>query len=253
MRYFFYILVMLSCFATVDAQNNVLFEEGNTLYNEGKYAEAIDKYMAILETGKHSAELYYNLGNAHYKLNNVAPSIYYLEKAKLLNPNDKDIINNLAFANNMTVDAIDNVPEVGFSRLIKNATNTFSFDVWAKAAVALAFIYVILVLLYYFSYSSGRKRVSFIASVVSLMLLCVTLVFAFNKYEIDKKDKPAIVFVQESQVKTEPNLRSEEAFRLHEGTKVQVLDTVNNWKKIKLTDGKTGWITSEDIKMLTNF
>lgn len=250
MKNLFYILIVLLSFTTIEAQNSALFEQGNALYNEGKYAEAIDKYMSVLETDVHSAELYYNLGNAHYRLNNVAPSIYYFEKALLLNPKDKDIKNNLAFANNMTIDAIDNIPEVGFSKLIKNMTNTFSFDIWAKIAVLLTFVYVVLVLMYYFSYASGKKRIAFVTSVVCLLSLCIALAFAFNKFELDKKDNPAIVFVQESQVKTEPNLRSEEAFRLHEGTKVQIIDTVNNWKKVKLLDGKTGWIDSEDIKLL---
>lgn len=250
MKQVIYILFVLLSFAKVEAQNNTLFEEGNTLYNDGKYAEAIDKYMAILEKGVHSAELYYNLGNAHYKLNNIAPSIYYFEKAMLLRPNDKDIKNNLAYANNMTIDAIDNVPEVGFSKLIKSITNTFGFDSWAKITVAFAIIYVVLVLLYYFSYASSKKRLAFITSVVSLLCLCIALAFAFNKYDLDKNDNPAVVFAQECKVKTEPNLRSEESFRLHEGTKVQVIDTVDDWKKIKLSDGKTGWITSEDIKML---
>ena len=79
------------------------------------------------------------------------------------------------------------------------------------------------------------------------------MAFAFHKFNIDKKNKPAIVFAQESKVKSEPNARSEESFRLHEGTKVQVLDTVNNWKKIKLADGKTGWVASSDIKLLHEF
>ncbi|GGD15877.1 tetratricopeptide repeat protein [Hyunsoonleella pacifica] len=253
MKNLVYILIVLLCFIKIEAQNNTLFEEGNTLYNEGKYAEAIDKYMAILETETHSPELYYNLGSAHYKLNNIAPSIYYFEKALRLKPEDEDIKNNLSYANNMTIDAIDYVPEVGFSKLIKNVTNTFSFDTWAKIAVALAFVYVILVLLYYFSYVSVKKRITFISSILCLVSLCIALALAFNKYELDKKDNPAIVFAQESQIKTEPNLRSEESFRLHEGTKVQILDSVKNWKKIKLLDGKTGWIPSEDIKILKEF
>ncbi|MGC6429784.1 MAG: tetratricopeptide repeat protein [Jejuia sp.] len=253
MKQFLFLLFMLFGLVAVDAQNNTLFDSGNTLYNEGKYAEAIDKYMAVLETGQHSSELYYNLGNAHYKLNNIAPSIYYFEKALLLNPNDKDVKNNLSYANNMTIDAIDKIPEVGFSKVIKNASNMLSFDTWAWVAVIFVLLYVGLVLVYYFSYSSGRKRAAFITSVVCLVGICITLAFAFNKFQIDKKDNPAIIFAQESQIKTEPNLRSEESFRLHEGTKVQVLDTVDNWKKIKLSDGKTGWIPSEDIKILKEF
>ena len=81
----------------------------------------------------------------------------------------------------------------------------------------------------------------------------MALFFAFQKFNLDQNDQPAIVFAQESQIKTEPNLRSEEAFRLHEGTKVQVLESLKDWQKIKLSDGKTGWIPKDDIKLLRDF
>ena len=84
-------------------------------------------------------------------------------------------------------------------------------------------------------------------------LAFVALAFAFHKEDVMLRDQPAIVFAEESKIKTEPNLRSEEAFKLHEGTKVQVLDTVDDWKKIKLSDGKTGWIVAQDIKLLKSF
>ena len=232
------------------SQNEALFEKGNTLYNEGKYAEAIDVYKTILATKNHSSELYFNLGNAFYKLNDVAPSIYYYEKALQLSPNDTDIKNNLAFARNMTIDAIDTVPEAGFSKLIKTVTNYMSFDGWAKLAVVFSICFVSLFLVYYFAFSSMRKRLAFIGSITSLFALVIVLVFAFHKFNLDKKDRPAIIFAQEAKVKAEPNNRSEESFRLHEGTKVQILDTVKNWKKIKLADGKTGWISEGDIKSL---
>lgn len=249
MKHIIYILAFL--FSTiVIAQNNDLFQKGNTLYNEGKYAQAIDVYSNILETQNHSAAIYFNLANAHYKLNNIAPSVYYYEKALQLAPNDTDIKNNLSFAKNMTIDAIDTLPETGFTKLGKKITHAFTFDGWAKLAVAFVFLFVTLFLMYHFAYSTIKKRLAFIASNLCLLLMLITLALAFNKYALDKKDKPAIVFAQESKVKSEPNTRSEESFRLHEGTKVQVLDTVKNWKKIKLTDGKTGWVLANDIKSL---
>ena len=233
MKLLIHIIIFLLSVVSV-AQNESVFEEGNTLYNEGKYAEAIDKYNLILETKVHSADLYFNLANAHYKLNNIAPSIYFYEKALLLSPNDTDIKNNMAFAKNMTIDAIDIIPETGISKFIKNLTNAMSFDAWAKTAVVFVLCFVILFLIYYFAYSTINKRLAFIGSLTSLLLLCVSLGLAFHKFTIDKNNKPAIVFAQESKVKNEPNSRSEEAFRLHEGTKIQVLETVDDWKKIKL-------------------
>ena len=247
-RLLFTLLVLVSF--GVFAQNQTLFEKANALYNDGKYAEAIDKYEAILATKNESAELYFNLGNANYKLNNIAPSIYYFEKALQLAPNDADIKNNLSFARNMTIDAIDVLPEGGIAKFVKKLTNTMSFDGWAKLAVAFVFSFVVLFLAYYFAYSTIRKRMAFIGSLAALVLICISLSLAFHKYNLDKRDRPAIVFVQESKVKSEPNNRSEEAFRLHEGTKVQILDTVEDWKKIKLADGKSGWIAKQDIKAL---
>jgi len=243
-------IVMMLLGSLSSAQNETLFEQGNTLYNDGNYIEAIDKYKAVLDNGKHSAALYFNMGNAYYKLNNIASSIYYYEKALQLAPNDKDILNNIAFARNMTIDEVDIIPEVGFSKFVKNATNMMGFDAWAKTAVGLVIIFVIFFLTYYFSYTSFKKRLAFIGSLASIVLACAALAFAYHNYNLRRNNKPAIVFAKEAQIKSEPNLRSSEAFKLHEGTKVQILDTVNNWKKIKLTDGKTGWIVSDDIKAL---
>lgn len=249
MKKAFYILLFLLSSISM-AQNETLFEQGNALYNDGNYTEAIEKYQAILKQGKHSAELYFNLGNSYYKLNNIAPSIYYYEKALQLDPDDKDILNNIAFARNMTIDVVDTIPEVGLSKIINNITNMMSFDAWSKMAVGLVIVFVILFLSYYFSYASTKKRIAFVISLTSIILACTSLSFAYHKYNLEKNNKPAIVFAKESQIKSEPNLRSSEAFKLHEGTKVQILDTVNNWKRIKLADGKTGWIVSDDIKAL---
>lgn len=252
MKQIIQILVIL--FSIVgSAQNPAIFEQANALYNDGKYAESIDRYNAILDTEKHSAELYFNLANAHYKLNNIAPSIYFYEKALQLSPNDEEIKSNLAFAKNMTIDAIDNIPLTGLSKIVNKITNTMSFDNWAKISVSLVFCFVVLFLMYYFAYSTINKRLAFIGSLTTLCLVFISLAFAFHKYNLVKNDRPAIVFEQESKIKSEPNSRSEESFRLHEGTKVQVLDTVNNWSKIKLSDGKIGWVSTDEIRMLSDF
>lgn len=240
---------MFTFFAS--AQNKVLFNAGNKAYNESNFQEAISAYERILDSGVHSTELYFNLANAYYKLNRIAPSIYYYEKALQLSPNDKEIKSNLAFAQNMTIDAIEVIPEVGLSKIFKGFVNTFSFDVWALISVILVIVFVLLFLGYYFSQATAKKRLAFVVSSGSLIVAVVALFFAFQKFEYDRKDQPAIVFAQESEVKTDPNLRSEIAFVLHEGTKVQVLEHYQeNWTKIKLSDGKTGWIPNIDIKSL---
>jgi tetratricopeptide (TPR) repeat protein len=253
MKKFIYIAICLLSNLVV-AQNNEVFTNANRLYNEGKYQEAIQSYESILNNGVHSSELYFNLANAYYKSNQIAPSIYYYEKAKQLSPYDKDINNNLSFAKNMTIDVIDNIPETGFSRMLKSITNTFNFDTWAVFSVVFVFLFVLLFLAYYFSHSTIKKRLFFISSFIVLSFAILTLFLAFQKEAYNKNDNPAIVFAQESNVKNEPNLRSETAFVLHEGTKVQILEMYNeNWTKIKIANGKTGWISNDDIKSLKHF
>src|SRR5690606_27767863 len=102
----------------------------NRLYNEGKYQEAINNYLKVTEGNDHSAALYYNLANSYYKLNQIAPSIYYYEKALLLAPQDTDIKNNLLYAQNMTIDAIEVLPQTGLSRIFQNMVSKFSYHSW---------------------------------------------------------------------------------------------------------------------------
>ncbi|MDT0558206.1 tetratricopeptide repeat protein [Ichthyenterobacterium sp. W332] len=246
------ILITVVFFTTsiIYSQNETLFQRGNDLYNQGKYEDAIEIYQKVIDSDKHSSELYFNLGNAHYKLNNIASSIYNYEKALILSPSDKEVENNLAFARNMTIDAIDNSPEVGFSKLFKSVVNKFSFDQWAKLSVGFVIGFVLFFLLYYFAYNTTKKRIAFIASTLCLFLVLVSLALAFKKSELVKNDTSAIVFATESIVKSDPNSTSSDLFRLHEGTKIKVLESFDDWDKIKLSDGETGWISSEDIKRI---
>jgi len=235
------------------AQNTTFFEQATTAYNDGAYETSIDLYKTILESGEHSASLYYNLGNSYYKLNDIPNSIYFYEKALLLAPNDPEILNNLGYAQQMTLDAIETLPETGLARFYKKVTNALHFDQWAYLGVAFMFLFVLLyVLFYYFRYST-RKRWAFIGSITSLFLSLVTIGFAYIAQSDFNAKRPAIIFADEIGIQAEPNTTSNEVFVLHAGTKVNVLEELNDWKKIILTDGKTGWIPSEYLKLLKDF
>lgn len=251
MKKLVYLLCILFTSLSI-AQEEDVFKEGNRFYNEGQFNEAIVNYETILKSGKHSADLYFNLANAHYKLNHIAPSIFYYEKALMLSPNDSDIKNNLSFARNMTIDAIDHIPEVGISNQIDMLAKKLSFDDWAKITVILTVLFVILVISFYFTKSTAKKRLSFVAASLALISCGIVLALTYRTYDLEQNDHPAIIFAKESIVKSEPNLRGEASFVLHEGTKVQILDSFEDWKKIRLTDGKTGWISDQDLKALKN-
>jgi tetratricopeptide (TPR) repeat protein len=246
------ILLFFSCL-TLSAQNPELFEEATSAYNDGKYESAIENYLQILENGEHSAALYYNLGNCYYKTNQIAPSIYYYEKALLLSPGDPEIENNLTYARQMTIDAIEPLPESGLAKIYNNIIGLWTFDQWGYAAVVFVILFVLSYLAYFFLRLSSQKRIAFASSMISMIVSCICIVFAFVQKSNYKADQPAIVFADECLVKSEPNNRSSEVFLLHEGTKVKVLDGLEDYKKIELADGKIGWVHQDEIKLLKDF
>lgn len=245
-----FLILWLMCLVGF-SQSTASFKQANDLYNSGFYKEAIGRYDTILASNQHSAELYFNLANCYYKLNEVGPSIFYYEKALQLAPNDPDILNNLGYAQKMTIDAIQEVPESGASKFLNKTLNSLSVDGWATRCVGLVFLFVVLFLGYYLSHSESKKRLFFVSSCGVLIVLFISLGLLFKKNSIDRSTHPAIVFVKEADVKTDPNLRSETSFTLHEGTKVLVIEDYNkDWSKIKLLNGETGWMTRSELKVL---
>jgi tetratricopeptide (TPR) repeat protein len=224
------------------------FERGNELYQKGNYIEAVKAYESVLKGNKQSAELYFNIGNCYYKLNKVAPAIYNYEKALVLEPNDKEVQNNLKFAHKLQIDEIKEVQKVGFEKLIRDFTGAFHYNTWAWIAVAFVFLFLLFFIGYFFSQTTVFKRVFFIGMFVLVFLLLISISSAIFERNHYKNERPAIVFAEVVSVKNEPRASSSDVFILHEGTKVYVLDTLENWKKIQLTDGTEGWIDESAIK-----
>lgn len=228
------------------AQSN--FEKGNALYQKGNYEEAITAYESILSGKKESAELYFNLANCYYKLNKVAPAIYNYEKALVLNPNDTEILNNLLFAHKMTIDEIKVVPKVGFAKLLRDFTGIFHYDTWAWITVSFAGLFLLFFIGYYFSQLTLSKRIFFIGMFVLVFLILMSTLAALFEKSHDTNERPAIVFAEIAQVKSEPKSSSSDVFVLHEGAKVYLHESIENWVKIELTDGSEGWIESNNVK-----
>jgi len=224
------------------------FEIGNTLYQKGKYEQAVKAYESVLGSKKHSVELYFNLGNCYYKLNRVAPAIYNYEKALLINPEDKEILNNLKFAQKLNIDEVKEVQKVGFSKIIRDFTSEFHYNTWAWISVAFSTLFLLFFIGYYFSQLTLSKRIFFFGMFVLLFLLIISVSAAISEKSIFDNEKPAIVFAEITDVKSEPQKLSSTVFTVHEGTKVFVLETLSNWKKIQLTDGTEGWIDKNSIR-----
>jgi len=248
MKKFVTILLMFLGFVSNAETPEKLFQEANTFYKVEDYNRALGVYLAIEEKGYVSTDLYYNLANCYYKLNKVAPAIYYYEKALKVDPTNEDAQHNLVFAKRMTLDVIEDLPKTFLQRFSENIIQKFSFDTWALIAVITSFLASLLFLLYYFSGSSKLKLLYFNTTILMVFILLVTVYFAYDNYDTVQKDRTAIIFATKAEIKNAPTNNSDDAFELHEGTKVLILDELDDWKKIKIADGKVGWISQNELK-----
>ncbi len=240
------LFILLLSAQAIHAQGG--FERGNDAYRKGKYSEAVSEYENILNTKKQSAELYFNLANAYYKQHKVAPSIFNYEKALQLAPHDNDIRTNLEFARKLAIDDIKETPKTGFEKMLGDLASTYHYDTWAWIAVAFSFAFLAFFIGYYFSSTTLYKRIFFIAMFLAILVSAVSAGSGFFTRNIYLNDRPAIVFAEISPVKSEPKEEAQDAFVLHEGAKVHVLENLDNWRKVELPDGTNGWIDAAAIK-----
>ena len=228
------------------------FDKGNQYYAKENYEAAVSSFESIVNSGKHSAELYFNLGNSYYKLHKVAPAIYNYEKALLLNPNDSEIKTNLEFAQKMAIDDIKVLPKVGFNKLLSDFTSKYYYDTWAWISVSLVFLLLLFFVGYYFSNKTVLKRIFFIGMFLWLLGIFLATASGFYEKSRNENERPAIVFAETTPLKSEPKASGEDATILHEGTKVFILESVANWKKVALTNETIGWIEDSAIKEIKN-
>ena len=246
MRKLVYIFILL--FQISFAQN--AFEAGNKFYQKENYEQAITSYESILASGKQSAEVYFNLGNSYYKLHKLAPAIFNYEKALQLNPADEEIKTNLDFARKATVDDIKIIPKVGFKKIIQDVTSKYHYDTWAWIAVSFSFVFLLLFLGFYLSKIAIRKRAFFTGMLLVFLGTIISVTIGISEKDRIESTKTAIVFTDVAEVKSEPKVSNPNTFVLHEGTKVTILESIANWKKIELSDETKGWIQESAIKEL---
>ena len=230
---------------------NEKFLEANNLYNDSKYEQSIQVYLQILDSGVHSPELYFNIGNAYYKLNDIANSILYYEKSLKLDSSDNDVINNLNMVKNALIDDIEVVPSSFFDEQLNTISNLFDYSLWGIVLISLSFIFLLLFIIYFFSNKPIIKRTAFTSLFFIIMIITFTAWISINAYEKNHLEKYAIIFSPKIEIKADPNERSENLLTLHLGTKVRIIDNFNDdWLKIKLVNGQEGWIKNNQIKII---
>ncbi len=232
------------------SSTSTTFDRANNLYQEKEYAAAITLYDTLIEQGYASAALYFNLANAHYKLGRLAPAILNYERAHKLAPDDEDIEFNLRLANLRVVDRVETLPELTFVKKIHNFIYGKSSDRWAWLAAGLLWGALLLGALFLFTQNPALKRFSFFAALLALILSIICAALSYNQYRYLQNSRYAILFSKNVYIKSAPDAQSTDLFILREGVKLQLLETVGEWQKIRLADGNVGWMPVKGLEVI---
>ncbi|MDI6802933.1 MAG: tetratricopeptide repeat protein [Bacteroidota bacterium] len=243
------LILFLSAFSQAD-EALVQFEQANYLYRNGDFKNAAILYEKIVHNGYHNSELYYNLGNTYFKLDETGKAILYYERAKKIYPNDEDINFNLKIANLKVVDKIEAIPQLFFIEWWYSASKAFSSDTWAIFTLTTIWLGIILLLLFRISKSPFTRRAFFFGGIFIVAIAGFSLIFSIQQNKSEKSESMAIVFSPSVTVKSSPDEAGTDLFLLHEGVKVEMVDKVGNWFKIKLVDGKIGWLPEKDVEVI---
>jgi tetratricopeptide (TPR) repeat protein len=226
------------------------FQEGNEAYQQGKIAEAVDIYESILRNGYMSGPLYYNLGNAYYRAGNVPRAILNYERALRLMPGDDDLRHNLRLANLMITDKIEPTPRLFLWDYVDAVKNTFTLEAatWlAYAALVLAAGFLCLFIL---GRTYALRKLGLWGGAVSILVLVLFAALFFVKLSDMNRKSEAVVVAGIVTVKNSPDEKSSDAFVLHGGVKVQIVDQLSSWVKVRLADGKVGWMEEKETERI---
>lgn len=228
--------------------NAITKQNADDEYAKGNYQQAIKDYQEILKTGV-SSEIYYNLGNAYYRTDNITQALLAYERALQLSPGDNDIRFNLQYARSKTIDKITPETEMFFVTWYNSLVNFTSVDRWANTAIVSIVMALLLILVFLFAPQMWARKSGFYGSAVFLLLFAFANLFAFQqKHELETK-QGAIVIAPTVNVKKTPAASGTDVFVIHDGTRVDITDRgMKQWRGIKLADGREGWLKTSQIE-----
>ncbi|MDB9701454.1 tetratricopeptide repeat protein [Salibacteraceae bacterium] len=245
----FIALYLLGFNALSQDQYDRIFETANGHYKAGEYDSAKLAYTEILNNGVESFELFYNLGNTYFKNGNVPAAILYYERALKLKPTDKDVKHNLMVVNGFITDKIEPIEEVILTRWWRSSALSLGQDGWAWLFLLLVTITCGGIAGYFLARSRDWKQLGFFTAIISVVFSTISLSLGFESKRISETDF-GVVFSPSVNVKSAPEMSATVQFVMHEGLKVQIIEEEDNWLRIRLTDGNTGWVSDQSIELI---
>jgi tetratricopeptide (TPR) repeat protein len=226
------------------------FYEGNIAYQKLDYPKSILVYEDLLKNNYRSVEIYFNLGNAYFKSGDFSRAILNYERAKKLEPEDEDIAFNLKIASLKVVDKIDAVPEIFYKRWINRLSLLISPDTWSIILILMVWLMFAAAALYITGRTVAMKKIAFLNIIVFIILTCTSGIMAARSHMRINVDKQAIIMTSSAYVKSSPDEKGNDVFILHEGTRVDVLDEIGEWKKIRIANGNIGWVKGSEMEQI---
>lgn len=245
-----FILFLLLAGILYAGEEQVVIARANKAYTEGYFANAAELYKKILHTGVESPELYFNLGNTYFKLNELSSAILYYEKARKLDPGNEDVNYNLSVANSKIADKIEPIPELFYKRWFRSLWELMAMDEWGKISIIALVIALVSGFIYFVSNRMILRKIGFWTGSVFLACALFSLLLGYQNYRIIKNNKEAIIFSPTVTIKSSPDEKSVDLFVLHEGTKVRLIDNIGNWYEIRIANGSVGWLPASAVEKI---
>ena len=241
-----YILILAISFSVTKADVSSSMLKASEYYKKNQYQEAIQVYNKLIDQGFIGTSLYYNLGNAYYRLGKFGYAIMYYEKALSLSPGDEDVISNLQVARQNLKDKVDSLPPFFIFNIWEDMLAAFTVTGWTIITYIFFILFLISITAYFFSRSALQQRTTFFTGATFLFVLALTIGILVVKIHKEISVKYGIVLEPSVTVKSSPDQTSNDEFVIHEGLKIKLEDRVDNWVKIRLDDGKVGWVENKN-------
>lgn len=252
MKRFIPIILVLVLFNSSFSQSSVdeLMKRANNFYVNGQFEEAIKIYESIAQQGYEGTSLFYNLGNAYYRVGKIGSAILNYEKAIKLSPDDEDVQHNLRLAQMNVKDKIEALPPFFLFRIWESMLSIFSVDGWIILSYVLFLLFLFALDFYFFAKNIAQQKAAFYSFMVLLIMFLISTSLLIVKLNQESNLKYGIVLNTSLTAKTSPDPKGRDAFVIHEGLKVKVEDKVDKWIKIRLEDGQVGWVEKESIGII---
>lgn len=227
-----------------------LFDRANDSYAKGDYEMTVSLCDSMIKNNVESAAIYYNLGNAWFKLDDVPKAIFYYEKAKKIEPNNEDINYNLQLANTKIADRIEAVPEFFLKTWWEKLVYSLDEEQWTSLNIGVFVVFLMFMVIFFMAKQEKLKKTFFVLSIVFLVTSILTGYIGYRSYKIKTTHNTAIIFTPTVNVKSAPDEGSSTLFILHQGSKVELMEESSTWEKIKIANGSEGWVLKEDFEKI---